>query len=151
MILLNAWSRPLRSGKQNPKDYPWWPQVLEKITAPVIQVAVRGEQALVDDVRWDLNLTDLAQLVDKCDTWLGVDSFFQHFCWDLNKPGIVLWGPSNPNIFGHEQNINLTLGPSAWRANQFLTWEQETHDPQRFVSASVVLEHVEKMVPGSTR
>lgn len=151
MILLNAWSRPLRSGKQNPKDYPWWPQVLEKITVPVVQVAVRGEQALVDDVRWDLDLTQLALLVNQCSIWLGVDSFFQHFCWDLNKPGIVLWGPSNPNIFGHEQNINLTLGSSAWRANQFLTWEQETHDAHRFVSASVVLEHVEKMVPGSTR
>jgi hypothetical protein len=151
MILLNAWSRPLRSGKQNPKDYPWWPQVLAEITVPVVQVAVRGEQALVDDVRWDLDLTQLALLVKECSIWLGVDSFFQHFCWDLNKPGIVLWGPSNPNIFGHEQNVNLTLGSIAWRANQFLTWEQETHDANRFVSASVVLEHVEKMVPGSTR
>jgi len=151
MILLNAWSRPLRSGKPNPKDYPWWPQVLEKITVPVIQVGVKGEQRLVPDVRWDQDLTDLALLVDQCDTWMGVDSFFQHFCWDMNKQGIVLWGPSNPNIFGHEQNINLSLGPQAWRANQFLTWEQEPLDTNKHVSPDWVLRELEQLLPGSTR
>jgi hypothetical protein len=150
MILLNAWSRPLISGKQNPKNYPWWPQVLAEITVPVVQVAVRGEQSLVPDTRWDLNLTELAHLVDECDTWLAVDSFFQHFCWDLNKQGIVVWGPSNPHIFGHEQNINLTLGTQAWRANQFLTWEQDPWDAQKHVPPKQVLTALCKLLPGST-
>lgn len=151
MILLNAWSRPLRSGRQNPKNYPWWPQVLARIVLPVTQVAVAGDPALVSDVRWNLELSELAKLVDECHTWLAVDSFFQHFCWDRNNPGIVLWGPSNPHIFGHEENINLTLGQPAWRTNQFLTWEQEPVDIHKHVPPEQVLTALELLVPGSTK
>jgi ADP-heptose:LPS heptosyltransferase len=151
MILLSAWSKPLLSQQPNPKNYPWWPQVLEGIQLPVIQVAVTGDQQLVSNCLWNLSLTELDQLLEKCHTWLGVDSFFQHWAWHRQKKGIVIWGPSNPNIFGHDLNINLTLGPQAWRENQFHTWEQVPYNKNVFVNPDQVLAALETLIPGSTK
>lgn len=151
MILLNAWSRPLRNHQHNPKNYPYWQQVLAGIQLPVIQIAVQGDQQLVQDCRFNQSLQQLDQLLEECHTWLAVDSFFQHWAWHRRKQGIVLWGPSNPNIFGHEENINLTLGPTAWRENQFLTWEQLPYNKHVFVKPALVLAALENLVPTSTK
>ena len=151
MILLSAWSRQLRSGLPNPKNYPWWPEVIQGIQSQVTQIAVTGDQQLVHSCLWNQNLEELDQLLHECDLWLAVDSFFQHWAWHRNKKGIVVWGPSNPHIFGHGENINLTLGPHAWRDNQFLTWEQVSYNKNTFVEPAQVLQAVEQLLPGSTK
>jgi len=129
----------MRNGQKHPKNYPYWQEVLSKIQEPVIQVGVEGETQLVPDFRKNLPLSELAVLVKECKTWMSCDSFFQHFCWDLNKPGIVIFSQSDPNIFGHVENINLLKDRKYLREKQFWIWEQAEYNQDAFVDPGIVL------------
>lgn len=134
----------MRNGAKHPKNYPFWAEVLKQIKEPVVQVGVEGETQLVADFRKNLPLNELAELVKECKTWMSCDSFFQHFCWDLNKPGVVVFGQSDPNIFGHPENINLLKDRSYLREKQFWIWEQAEFKEDAFVSPDVVVEALKK-------
>ena len=90
MILIAPYAKKLRTGKRNPKDYPYWSELLEMIDEPVVQIGVDGEEVLVEDFRKNLPIAELRSLVKQCKTWIGCDSFFQHLAWDEKKPGICL-------------------------------------------------------------
>jgi ADP-heptose:LPS heptosyltransferase len=146
MIIIAPYAKKLRTGKQNPKDYPYWKILVEMIDEPIIQVGVEGEEQLVEDFRKNLRITELRSLIRQCRTWIGCDSFFQHLAWDEKKPGIVLWSVSDPLIFGHPENINLLKDRSYLAPNQFLWWEMVEHKLERFVEPEVVLEHLLEVV-----
>jgi len=71
---------------------------------------------------------------------MSVDSFFQHYCWSLGKPGVVLWGQSDPVIFGHPENVNLLKDRDYLREKQFWLWEQCGFRAEAFVTPDEVLE-----------
>jgi ADP-heptose:LPS heptosyltransferase len=142
MIIISPWAQKLRNGKNNPKNYPWWPELISSIGQHVVQVGVSGEPQLVDDFRPDLSFDELGSLLFNCKTWISVDSFFQHYAWDLGKPGVVLWGQSDPNIFGHPENINLLKDRKYLREKQFWWWEQCEYNPDAFVSPEEVLKYI---------
>lgn len=144
MIIIHPYAQKLRNNKRNPKNYPFWPELIGLIKQPVIQIGVEGEEPLVSDshFRKNLSLTELAELVKQCDSWIAVDSFFQHFCWDLNKQGIVLWGQSDPNIFGHPENINLLKDRSYLREKQFWMWEQCDYRDDCWVEPEAVVKYI---------
>lgn len=144
MIILSPFSKFMRNGKQHPKNYPYWEEVIKYIKEPIIQVGVEGETQLVEDFRKNLPLSELAKLVHECKTWMSCDSFIQHFCWDLKKPGIVVFGQSDPNIFGHPENINLLKDRKYLREKQFWIWEQAEYNEEAFVEPSVVVEALKK-------
>lgn len=144
MIIISPYAKFMRNGKQHPKNYPYWDKVIEKIKEPIIQVGIEGETQLVEDFRKNLSLNELAKLVNECKTWIGCDSFFQHFCWDLNKPGIVIFSQSDPNIFGHKENINLLKDRKYLREKQFWWWEQTDFIKEAFVEPDVVLNELKK-------
>ncbi len=140
LIIISPYSKALRNGKINPKNYPYWKELIRLIKEPIVQVGIDGEDQLVDDFRKNLSLTELGNLVDQCRTWISCDSFFQHFAWDRKKYGIVLWSVSDPNIFGHPENINLLKDRKHLVSNQFLWWENTKHDANKFVAPEIVLE-----------
>ena len=142
MIIIAPYAQKLRNGKENPKNYPYWEELIKQIDEPIIQVGVAGEKQLVEDFRTYLPIECLRQLVRDCRIWIGVDSFFQHLGWDEGKQGIVLWGPSDPTIFGHPENINLLKDRKYLAPNQYLWWEQTEHNPDRFVGVDEVLKHL---------
>lgn len=142
MIIISPYAKKLINGKQNPKNYPYWEELIRQINEPIVQVGVTGEKQLVDDFRPNLSINKLRQLIRECRTWIGVDSFFQHLCWDEGKKGIVLWGVSDPLIFGHPENINLLKDRSYLAPNQFLWWEQTEHKNERFVEPKEVLAYL---------
>lgn len=145
MIIISPYSKKLRNGKTNPKNYPYWKELIPLIKYDtVIQVGVTGEEQLVEEFHKDLNLQQLAELVDRCRTWISVDSFFQHFCWDLGKPGIVLWGQSDPSIFGHSENLNLLKDRKYLREKQFWIWEQCEFREDCWVSPEEVAKQLNK-------
>ena len=39
--------------------------------------------------------------------YAGVDSFLNHVATAMNTPAIILFGASSPEVFGHDQNINI--------------------------------------------
>ena len=87
-------------------------------------------------------MVELASLIKECRIWISCDSFIQHFAWDLGKKGIVLWGPSDPLIFGHPENINLLKDRSYLVEDQFIWWEATEHQNERFVEPEIVLKHL---------
>ena len=144
MIIIAPYAQKLRTGKLNPKNYPYWEELISKIDEPIIQVGVEGEAQLVPDFRKNLPIAELRKLIHECRTWIGVDSFFQHLAWDEGKKGIVLWGPSDPLIFGHPENINLLKDRSCLVDNQFIWWEATEHRNDRFVKPKEILEHLKE-------
>jgi ADP-heptose:LPS heptosyltransferase len=142
MIIIAPYAQKLRTGKENPKNYPYWKELIALIDEPIVQVGVAGERQLVDDFRQNRPIAELRQLLKECRTWISVDSFFQHLGWDEGKSGIVLWGPSDPLIFGHPENINLLKDRSHLVANQFLWWESTEHKSERFVEPHEVLKYL---------
>lgn len=146
-ILISPWSRVLRDGTYNAKNYPWWDDVIEglKDEFNIVQIGLDGEKKLVEDVRFNLKLADIAQLIEDCYTWISVDNFLPHLAHlvgDPPKPGIVLWGTSDPNVFGYKENKNLLKSRKYLRKNQFGVWDGVKHDPNVFVSADKVIEAV---------
>jgi ADP-heptose:LPS heptosyltransferase len=132
------------SGKQNPKNYPYWEELISKIDEPIIQVGIEGEKQLVPDFRKNLTISELRKLIQECRIWISCDSFFQHLAWDEGKPGIVLWGVSDPLIYGHPENVNLLKDRSYLAENQFLWWEYVEHKNDRFVKPKEVLAYLNK-------
>jgi ADP-heptose:LPS heptosyltransferase len=142
MIIIAPYAQKLRNGKNNPKNYPWWSELIEKINSRIIQVGIEGETQLVDDFRKNLSLSELRDLILQCDNWISVDSFFQHLAWDVGKKGIVLWGQSDPLIFGHPENINLLKDRKYLREKQFWWWEQCDYKEDCFVKPEEVIKHI---------
>jgi ADP-heptose:LPS heptosyltransferase len=142
MIIIAPYAQKLRNGKNNPKNYPWWPELISLINGPIVQIGIEGETQLVEDFRKNLPLDELKSLVLECRTWISVDSFFQHFAWDLNKPGIVLWGQSDPLIFGHPENTNLLKDRNYLREKQFWWWEQCDYNAEAFVKPEEITKYL---------
>jgi len=142
MILIHPYAKPLLNGKVNPKNYPYWEELISLIDEPIIQIGVEGEKQLVPDFRKNLSILELRHLIDECQTWIGVDSFFQHLAWDCKKPGIVLWSVSDPLIFGHKENINLLKNRVYLAKNQFLWWDFTEHDANKFVNPDEVIKFI---------
>ena len=141
MIIIAPYAKQLLSGKENPKNYPYWEELIQKIpkSIHIIQVGVDGEKQLVKDFRKSLSILELRHLLDECKTWIGIDSFFQHLAWDCQKPGIVLWSVSDPLIYGHKENINLFKNRVYLAKNQFLWWDFTEHNPDAFVKPKEIL------------
>jgi len=144
MIIISPYSKALISGKQNPKNYPYWKELIAMIDEPIVQVGVEGEEQLVPDFRKNLTIKELRKLIQECRIWISCDSFFQHLGWDEGKKGVVLWGVSDPLIYGHPENINLLKDRKYLAQNQFLWWESTPHQNERFVEPQTVLEYLKE-------
>ena len=133
MILIHAHAQAMRNAMPNPKNYPWWPEVLAQLASPLVQIGLAADPTLVDDFRSNLSLADT------CDYWLSVDSFLPHLAQHLFKSGVVLWSKSDPAIFGYPENLNLLKDRKYLRAKQFRIWEEESYDPDAFLDPASVL------------
>jgi len=139
MILISPYSKPLQNGKRNPKNYPYWKELLSLISEEVVQVGVDGEEQITQQFLKNLPVARLRELIAECRIWIGCDSFFQHLAWDCGKPGVVLWSVSDPLIFGHPENINLLKSRNYLAQNQFLWWDFTEYNPDAFVKPEEVI------------
>lgn len=152
-IVIAPYATKLRNGKENPKNYCYWPQLvslLKKEGYEVVQIGASYEAA-IDGVHhffasWPF--PKLKELIQACDLWISVDSWLPHFahCEKL-KPGIVLFGQSDPRIWGYPENKNILRGRDFLRRYQYDTWEAAEDLPQAFVYAEHVLAEVRKLAP----
>jgi len=142
MIIISPYSKQLINGKRNPKNYPFWKELLSLISEPVVQVGIEGEEQLTEDFRKNLTVIELRGLINQCRIWVSCDSFFQHLAWRQKKMGVVLWSVSDPKIYGHPENINLLKDRNNLVQNQFLWWEFVEHKSEYFVSPQEVIKHL---------
>jgi ADP-heptose:LPS heptosyltransferase len=84
-------------------------------------------------------LSEIAYLLGQCDSWIAVDNFLPHMASYLGVRGIVLWGQSDPKIFGCKENVNLLKHPKYLRKNQFDYWENAEYKKQAFVEPEKVM------------
>lgn len=141
MIILSPYARVGPDVVKNAKNYPYWDKVVKLLKDyHIVQVGIAGEEKIVEDVRYDLSLEELKTLILECETWMSVDSFFQHYAWSLNKPGVVVFSKSDPNIFGHRENINVLKDRKYLRPDQFGLWKDCPYDKNAFVAPEKVVE-----------
>lgn len=143
MIIISPYSKMLRNGKMNPKNYPYWKELIKLLKSEnIVQVGVTGEEKLVNDFRKNLSLDELVSLIKKCNYWISVDNFFPHLSRHVGKPGVVIWGVSDPKIFGYPENLNILKNRSLLRPNQFDLWESFDFDPNVFVKPSEIVKQI---------
>lgn len=146
MIIISPWARNTTEGKPSPKNYPYWEAVvsgLGKAGYEITQLSCSGEPDVPGARRVnDLSLEKLAEFMKTCDTWISVDNFFHHMAWSIGQPGIVIFGSSDPNIFGHTENINLLRDRRFLKVRQFGLWSQEKPYPEVFVGPEAVVNAV---------
>lgn len=149
-ILISPYCKNLRNGKPNPKNFPYWPELvglIEDSGHRIIQVGSDGEKRLVSDFRTNLSFKDLKDLILQCDIFVCVDTWLQHAAHHYGKSGVVIFGQSDPRIFGYPENTNLLKSESHLRPNQFWLWEQADRSDDVFVSAKEVMAAIERHVP----
>lgn len=143
-VLISPWSRQTEDKKPNPKNYNNWFRVVEGLRAnglKVTQLSCKGEPTVenVNERHDNLKLKEIVPLIEKCDTWISVDNFFQHMAWTIKQPGVVIFGLSDPEIFGHPENINLLKDRRYLREKQFWLWSQVDPNPEAFISPEAVI------------
>ena len=144
VILISPFSKKLSTG-ENPKNYPYWASVVQSLRERnyyLVQIGKGDESDIGCHGKvFDAPLRLLLDLAKCCDTWISIDNFFPHLCAHGGKPGIVIWGQSNPVHFGYPTNINLVKDTSYLRPGrtQFWLWEQTTFRPEVFVEPAVVV------------
>jgi ADP-heptose:LPS heptosyltransferase len=139
MIIISPYSRQMPDGKPNPKNYPFWPELIKLIDEPIIQIGIENEDQLVSDFRKNLSIVELKDLLKECRTWISCDSFFQHLAWSEKKQGIVLWSITDPLIFGHPENINLLKDRLYLSPKQFVWMSEQSLNLDAFVSPQEVI------------
>jgi ADP-heptose:LPS heptosyltransferase len=149
-ILISPYAQKLRNGAENPKNFPYWVELvglLKDKGFEIIQIGAAKDSLVtgVTDFRQGLKLKEIENLVKECDIWISVDSFLPHLCaYHKLKRGIVIFSKSDPKIFGYLNNINLLKNRTYLREQQMWLWEQEEYDKDAFVSAEEVYKAILK-------
>lgn len=144
IVLISPYAQALRNGKENPKNFPYWSELillLNNSNIKTIQIGASKDKPIVgvSDFKQNLKLAEIRQLIKECDTWISVDSFLQHMNHNYErKQGVVIFSKSDPKIFGYTENINILKNRSYLRKHQMWLWEQEEYDKDAFVTADVV-------------
>ena len=124
--------RPLRNGNRSAKDYPFWDQLIPMLEKDFEVIEVVKEP-----------LDELEKLLKSAKYVVCCDSFLQHFCWSIGVKATVLWGTSDPLVFGHVENVNLLKSRGHVRANQFDGWEGDPYNPNAFLPPEEVIKYLQ--------
>lgn len=145
-IVIAPYAKRLRNGKENPKNYPHWRELVHLMskTHDIIQIGIDGEDRIpgVAETKFGIKLKEIEELIQYCDTWVSVDSFLQHMvnCTPLKKPGVVLWARSDWRIFGYPQNLNIIKDEKYLLQFPFSIWEDVPYDPDAYMPACEIYE-----------
>jgi ADP-heptose:LPS heptosyltransferase len=151
-VIFSPYAAKLRSGLRNAKNYAYWPELISILKSRgyhTIQLGVSGEERIfgADEFKQNLSFDEITNLVNTPDSIvMSVDSFLPHLCKHIKKKCIVLWGMSDPLIFGHPENINILKDRKFLRNkhDQWVFWENVNHNSEVFVTATEVISRIEK-------
>jgi hypothetical protein len=132
---------PYSQNASHAKSYPYWQELVALLkqrnsNVYIVQIGKKGELPIngVDEYKWDLPLKIIEQEIDTCKYWISVDNFLPHLVRNMERKvkGVVLWGISDPEIFGYRQNINILKSRTFLRKDQFNTWSGVQRNDQSF-------------------
>ena len=151
-VVISPFAQLLRNGKENPKNFPYWKELVQLMVQSnikVIQIGSAKDKPIegVTEFKQNLKFIEIKDLIAKSDTWISVDSFLQHLCAYYKSPrGIVIFGKSDPKIFGYTRNINMLKSERFLRKHQMWLWEQEDFNAEVFVTAQEVMRALSKIL-----
>ena len=86
----------------------------------LIQIGIGNEKKLSGCKHcFDMNLPGMEALLKDTGYFISVDNFLHHAAHTLGVSGIVLWGPSDPEIFGYRDQVNMIKDRALLRPDQF--------------------------------
>jgi len=151
MILIFPYAKVLNNGRENPKNYPYWNELISLLKNDyneIIQIGLPGEIKIneISEIKLNLKLKEIENLIKKCDFWISVDSFVQHLVHNMKdkKQGVVLWSLSNPKIFGYDYNLNILKDSKYLRPDQFGIWEQAIYNPDAYLDANTIYNKIKE-------
>jgi len=151
-VVLAPFACSLPDGKVNPKNFPIseWKilvEMLRKADIYTVQIGAAGEPFIgADEMQFNPTNDTLKQIVNDMDSFVSVDTYFQHFATFHGKKGVVIFSQSDPNIFGHSSNVNLLKTNDSLRVEQFQLWTQTDYDESAFPNVINVFEEVMKLL-----
>lgn len=91
-------------------------------------------------------------LLERCLTWISIDTFLQHGGHAVGKKGIVLFGATKPKLFGHDSNINIYHDvckdkPCFWEGGDKFQWLHrdfacKNKDCMKSITCDEILNHL---------
>lgn len=147
-IIISPYSQNLRNGKRNPKNYPYWKELIEKLQGndiEIIQIGRSEEERIEGTTSFltDLSMAELKELIEQSELFFSVDNFFPHMAHLYGLRGVVLWSRSDPRIYGYPENVNLYKSEKYFREDQFGLWESCDYIEEAFVSPGTVMQYLE--------
>lgn len=145
-IVIAPYAAKLPENKPNPKNFPYWSQLVELLNKEgcvVAQLGTKGEERIegVGEFLQGFPYDKIEQVIRDADTWISVDSWLPHFCAAMRlKPGIVIWSRSNPKIWGYPHNVNLLKDKKYLREYQYAHWWDCEYLEEAFVEPQVVMD-----------
>lgn len=140
---------------QIPKNYPFINTMIRLVKSELpeckfIQFSKTPVDLIpdVDELKFNLSLDEICYEIQKMDLWIGVDNFAQHLLKGLKK-GVVIFGKSDPLIFGYSENINLLKDRKYLRKNQFDFWFNEELDIDCWVEPDTIKDIIVKELRGN--
>lgn len=155
IVLFSPFSQKLRNGNQNPKNFPYWQELISLLrqcgkVEEIWQLGVGNEYRFEGTTQKHFNKSfdEIAELANQSSVWLSVENFMPHLCnsYGVKTKGIVIFSKSDPVHYGYPQNLNLLKDRKYLRPDQFFIWEQCDFQEEAFVSAQVVFEEIMKIL-----
>jgi hypothetical protein len=127
---------PFSFNSTHAKSYPYWQPLIQKLKSlnnlNLVQIGAPGEEKLpgIDKYCFGLSFKEIEKRISECLGWISVDNFLPHLinCMPSIIPGCVIWGVSDPDIFGYFYNKNILKNKSYLRNDQFGVWKNEIKD-----------------------
>lgn len=146
-IVISPISRKTLENKPSPKNYPYWDKLIMLMKQrgyKIIQLGVGDENKFdnVDKYEFNKSLKYISKLLKDSYLWISVDNFLHHLAWYDNIPGIVIWGMSDPLMFGHEMHTNLLKDRKYLREDQHRAWHYAKTNIECWIEPEVVLKYI---------
>lgn len=131
--------RSLLNGNLSAKHYPYWQHLIGILQWEGIEVHQFGIESDMDffcDKRFCLSLKETEEKIKEYDLFISVDTWIHHMIdvKNIDIKGIVLFGQSDPRIFGSNKFINL-YKDEYLRKNQHYVWVNQKYIKEAFPSA----------------
>ncbi len=141
-VVVAPYAAKLPTGLRNAKNWPWFKELFTLMPEDeFIQLGVPGEDRIEGTAQFiqGFPLDKLEQVLRDSDIWLSVDSWLPHFCATMRlQSGVVIWGQSNPRIWGYKHNVNLLKSLEYLRPYQYAPWFDVPYNEDVFVKPEVV-------------
>lgn len=118
-VLLSKYKNPIvmhissKCSKNQEWDLDNWEKLVDGIPEyDFIQIGLKNTDPYVKgavDMR-GTSIMEAIAIVKHSKAFVGVDSFVAHAANAVGTRGVVLFGPSNPEVWGHTNNINIYKG-----------------------------------------